>query len=424
MKKIFKKLTALFVASLILMVSVPMQSFAAFDGVKIPVIKSIEINESSQAVSLKELDNYYTYIFEQLEKHGLSMEDFKEEFPSIYDYALNFYLSSSNFEYIFDVTLASGKEYSFSADDAYVELNRIYSLEVDSYITYENYLSAKESGADEIEVEINGCFYNNLTYDYCDITGCVTKCNLPVTEMVVKSITPLSGVPDKLYQDQTYVDIDGAEFLIEYADGRTVTATAKADHESNRYFAEYTLDGASVEVYYDFLPESEENGDEQYCELCFDYLDASCKTTAAYVEESLLKGIKITDCVFDTENLHLSSLTYELTYADGNTASFTKEFSLEEDTFSDLVTWLDNVDGYVVKLFISVGDFDADSEKINADSYYFTVGAGEVSDTYKVDNPYKDAMNGPLNVAYFFINLFTKIQDFFYNLFDFTIFGF
>ena len=183
------------------------------------------------------------------------------------------------------------------------------------------------------------------------------------------------------------------------------------------------LDGEAVEVYYDFPDEYEENADVQSCEFCFDFLDASCKTTASYVDESLLKGIKITDCVFDTEDLQLSSLSYELNYADGSKASFTKEFPPEKETFSDLVTWLNNVDGYVVKLIISVGDFDAESEKINADAYCFTVSAGEVTDTYKVDNPYKDAMNGPLNVAFFFINILTKIQDFFYNLFD-TIFGF
>lgn len=415
MKKVFKKLTAIFLVTVLLALSVPLQSFAA---VKIPAIKSVEINEDSRAVSLKEVEGYFTGLIENLREEGFDVEKIKEDMPLSYESMFRFHLYSSCFEYKFDVTLASGKIYTLSSKAYDTEISKLYGVETDAFITYESYLRAKQEGANEIQAEIYACLYNNLTYDYFYSTAYTSADTLPLTEMVVKNITPLTGVPDKLYRDQTYVDIDGAEFLIEYADGRKVTATAKADSENNRYFGELTLDGAALEVYYDFPGEYEENTEAQSVEFCFDYLDASCKTTAVYVRESFLKDIKITDCVFDTENLQLSSLSYELTYADGASASFTKEFSSQEDTFSDLVTWLGNVDGYVVKLFISVGDFDEDSETINADAYYFTVSAGEVSDTYKIDNPYKDSMNGALNVAYFFINILAKLQDFFYNLFD------
>ncbi len=422
MKKTFKKFTSVILVTLILALSVPLQSFAAFESIKIPVIEKIEINEDSSAVSLKEVERYYTEMIAVLEKNGIEIEHLKDTSPSFLDNLFKFHLYSSCFEYKFDMTLTSGKEYTFSSKDYDSEINRLYSLEIDAFITYESYLEAKEAGAKEIQAEIYACLYNNLTYDYCYATSYTSKDTLSLTQMVVKSITPLSGIPDKFYQDQTYVDIDGAEFLIEYADGKTVTAAAKASTENSKHFTEYTLDGASIEVYCDFIPLSEDECSELQCEFCFDYLDASFKTSAAYVEESLLKGIKITDCIFDTESLHLSSLAYELTYADGSTASFTKEFSSKEDIFSELVTQLTKVDGYVVELFITVGDFDADSEKINADAYYFTVRAGEASDTYKVDNPYKDAMNAPLNVIWFFVNLFSKIEDFLYNILNFFAF--
>lgn len=247
MKNTFKKVIAIFMTVIIFALAIPMRSFAVFDGVKIPVIKSIEVNEKSQSVSLKELDNYYAYIFEQLEKQGLSLENFKEKFPSLYEVAFNFYLSSSNFEYIFDVTLASGKKHTVSAKDVVVEINKFYSLEVDSYITYETYLSAKANGAEEIEVDVNGCFYNNLTYDYCNSTGYVSKCTLPLTDMVVKSITPVSGIPDRIYLDANYIDIDGAEFIIEYADGTVVTDkvfnNAETDADYYDSLDKYTLDG-------------------------------------------------------------------------------------------------------------------------------------------------------------------------------------
>ncbi len=421
MKKTFRKLTSVLLVTLVISLMLPLQSFAA---VKIPVIESVEITEDSQAVSLKEVESYFEYIFEFYEKYEVNIEDYLGEISSdLLDNILKFHLYSSGFEYKFDVTLASGKKHTVSSKDYDSQINKLYGVEIDAFITYESYLKAKEEGADEIQAEIYARLYNNLTYDYFYSTAYTSVAALPLTREVVKNITPLSGIPEKLYRDQTYVDIDGAEFLIEYADGRTVTATAKADSESNRYFGEFTLDGEVIEVYYDFPEEYEEEAAEQSVEFYFNYLDASCQTTAVYVGESLLKGIKITDCVFDAENLHLSSLAYELTYADERTASFTKEFSSEEEVFSDVVTWLDNVDGYVVKLFVSLGDFDEDSEEINADAYYFTVSAGEVSDTYKVDNPYKDAMNVSLNVAYFFINIITKIQDFFYNFFDMIFFA-
>ena len=44
--------------------------------------------------------------------------------------------------------------------------------------------------------------------------------------MIVKSITPISGIPTKIYADADYVDIEGAKFKIEYADGTVITAEA------------------------------------------------------------------------------------------------------------------------------------------------------------------------------------------------------
>ncbi len=423
MKKTLKKYTSILLVTLMLALSLPLQSFAAFEGIKIPVIEKIEVSEGSQAVSLKEVDRYYTGLIEGFEENGIDIEDLKENSSALLETMLKFHLYSSCFEYKFDVTLATGKEYTFSTKDYDLVLNKLYGVEIDAFITYENYLKAKEEGADEIQAEIYACLYNNLTYDYCYSTAYISAATLPLTEMVVKSITPVSGIPEKFYCDQDYVDIEGAEFQIEYADGRTVTATAQADTDST-YFTEYTLDGECVDVYYGFLPDTEEEATEEYCEFYFDYLDASCSTTAEYVAEPLLKAIKITDCVFDAENAYLSSLTYELTYKDGRTASFTKEFTELENPLLTLSNRINAVDGYTVVLYCSLGDIEEYGEKINADSYYFTVNAGEVTDTFKADNPYKDIMNGPLNVAYFFVNLFIKIQDFFYNLFDFIIFGF
>ncbi len=421
MKNTFKKFTAVFLVTLILALSVPMQSLAAEERIiKIPVIEKIEVNEGSQAVSVKEMDAYYENLFKMIENLNVSGSISETD---LFNAMSDFHLYSSVFEYKYDVTLATGKEFTYSTEDHDLEINRLYGIEIDAFVTYENYLKAKETGADEIQTEIYACLYNNITYDYAYSTAYTSSDTLPLIEMVVKSITPLSGISKKIYSDQSYFDVKGAEFLIEYADGRKVTATAQAEGESP-YFVGYTLDGQCLDVYYDFLNAEEDDAPISECEVHFDYLDASCTTSAAYVEETFLKGIKITDCCFDAENAYLSSLTYKLTFADGRTEAFTNEFTETENPLLSLMTRINAVDGYTVILYCSLGDIEEYGEKINADSYYFTVDAGEVTDTYKVDNPYKDAMNGPLNVAFFFINIFTKIQDFFYNLFDFIIFGF
>lgn len=421
MKNTFKKFTAVFLVTLILALSVPLQSLAAEERIiKIPVIEKIEVNEGSQAVSVKEMDAYYENLFKMIENLNVSGSISETD---LFNVMSDFHLYSSVFEYKYDVTLATGKEFTYSTEDHDLEINRLYGIEIDAFVTYENYLKAKETGADEIQIEIYACFYNNITYDYAYSTAYTSSDTLPLTEMVVKSITTLSGISEKIYSDQSYFDVNGAEFLIEYADGRKVTAIAQAERESP-YFVGYTLDGQRLDVYYDFLNAEEYDAPISECEVHFDYLDASCTTSAAYVEETFLKGIKITDCCFDAENAYLSSLTYELNFADGRTETFTNEFTETENPLLSLMTRINAVDGYTVILYCSLGDIEEYGGKINADSYYFTVDAGEVTDTYKVDNPYKDAMNGPLNVAFFFINIFTKIQDFFYNLFDFIIFGF
>ena len=53
MKKTFKKLTAILLVTMLLAVSLPLQSFAIFDGLRIPIIKGIEFSEKSQVISMK-----------------------------------------------------------------------------------------------------------------------------------------------------------------------------------------------------------------------------------------------------------------------------------------------------------------------------------------------------------------------------------
>lgn len=419
MKKTFKKFTVIFLVTLLIAVSLPLQSFAGFGDFKIPLIKSIEFSEKPQAISLKELDNYYALLFEELEEYGITLENLEERFPLNYDTVLNFYLSSSNFGYEFDVAVFSGKKHTVSSEYASVKLNKMFSLEIDAFITYKTYLEAKEKGANEIEVNLCGYLYNNRTYDYVDAADYTSKRTLPLKPMTVKNITPLSGIPDKLYADSDYIDIDGAKFLIEYADGTVTTAEALRTSEAGDVFYDsYTLDGNELFVWaeYDYDEKTEKN----IAEYCFEYLDAYFKTPAEFSETSLFKSIKITDCDFDINSAVLKSISYELTYDDGRVVSFTKDFTQEEDEIPVLGKEINYIDGYIVYVYLTVGGYDIFSDKIDVDTIDVVLSTGEISDVYKTDIPHKEVVNGMLNIYFFFENIIEKI----YNLFDLIFFPF
>lgn len=424
MKKTFKKFTAVLLVTLLIAVSVPMQSFAGFGDFKIPIIKSIEIGGESQVVSMKELDNYYNTIFEELEEYGYTLEDLKEKFPSIYETVLDFFLSSSNLKYEFDVTLYSGKKYTVSDEYYSVDINKTFSLEVDGYITYETYLEAKEKGSDEIEVILCGYLYNNLTYDYFDAADYTSETTLPLKSMIVKSITPISGIPTEIYADADYVDVEGAKFRIEYADGTVTTAEAiRSSDADDIVYDNYTLDGNDLDVWY--WNDYDEKADAEVALYCFEYLDEVFETPAEFSETSLFKSIRITDCDFDVYTTDLKSVSYELTYNDGRVLSFTENFDGEEDiVMLALGKEINYIDGYVVYVYLTLGGYDIFSDTINVDSIDIEVSIGENSDVYKTEVPYKETVNGLLNVYFFFENIIEEVKNMFYNLIDLVFFPF
>lgn len=416
MKKTLKKLTALLLVSIMLIASVPVQSFAAF---KIPIIKSIEFSEKSQVISMKELDNYYKSIFDELEEYGITMDKLMENYPSLYSNLHSFSLYSSNFNYEYIVTLATGKKYTLSSENANIELNKFYSLEADGIIAYETYLQAKESGSKEIEIELYGCLYNNATYEYCDITEYTTTSKLSLVDMVVKSVTPISGVPDKIYADADYVDIEGAKFLVEYSDGRVTTAEAiRTSDADDVFYDNYTLDGNELFVWSEY--DYDKKTDENVAKYCFEYLDATFETPAEFSYNSLFKSVKITDCDFDLDTAVLKSISYELTYDDGRVLSFTKDFTQEEEEMLIFGKDINYIDGYTVSVFLTVGGYDIFSDTINVETFDIELSIGEHSDVYKVDIPNKEIVNGLLNVFFFFENIIEK----FHNIIDFIFFPF
>lgn len=423
MKKSFKKSIAVLLTALIIALCMPLQSFAAFGGLKPPVIEKIEFSENDQPISLKEVDNYFNNVLASLEEEGVDIEYMKENYPEFFDIIFNFPLYASTFDYSVDVTLASGETYVVSDEEYRIEFNKYYDIEIECIISYDQYLQAKENGSDEIEVNVRGCTFSYITSEYCDSTEYSETITLPLVDMFVKSITPVSGIPDVIYEDADYIDIEGVEFLIEYADGTKVTDKAVINDgvelDTYGYGEIYSVDGNPIYIGWDY----DENSDGTKGQYYIYYLDAEYVSSPVQIKKSLISDIKITDYIFDADKAILSSISYDITYTDGQTYSFTKDFLQDEIGYLSFGVSMNVIDGYVVYAYVTLGDYDIFSDSMNADTYNIEITAGSASDTLKIDNPHKDKINAVWNLVDFITDFFTMINDFFDFIFGLLFFG-
>lgn len=417
MKNKFKNFISVLLVCVLLVMSMPMQSFAAFENLKVPVIQEIKLNESSQAVSLKEVDDHFTSVLETLEENDVELKNISDEQLSFYLSLLNYNLYLSAFEFELDVTLSTGKTYSVSVDEGEIEINRIYNIVTECYINYSTYLEAKENGADKIEINLCATPYNKLTNNYCYDTEYITTDEFPLVDMYIKSLTPLSGISEKVYADADYCEIDGAEFLIEYADGTTDTAKVFRDTPAytNPYdsMENYTLKG--IPLYACYFINYDDETEETTAEYMVAYLDAVYTQSVEVNEQSLIGNVKITNYVIDSKTTCLNSIEYEITYIDGNVKSFTKKFNQEENEMLHYGLNINAFDGYIVCVDISMDD--GDMETMKNDNIYITVSVGEHYDSFIIENPNKDITNIALNIIVFIQNLIANIKDFLFNLF-------
>ena len=417
MKNKIKNFISVLLVCVLLVVSIPMQSFAAFEELKVPVIQEIKLNKSSQAVSLKEVDDYFTSVLETLVKYDIDLGNISDEQLSIYVSLLNYNLYLSAFEYELDIILSTGKTYTVPIEEGEIELNSIYNIETDCYINYGAYLEAKEKGADEIEINLCASTYNKLTNNYCYDSEYTTTDEWTLVDMYIKSITPLSGISEKIYADADYCDIDGAEFLIEYSDG--TTDTAKVFRNTSAYanpydsLEDYTLNGSPL--YACYLMNYDDVTEETTAEYFFAYLDAVYTQSVEVVEESLISDIEITDCVFDSKTAHLNSIKYEINYADGNVKTFTKEFNEEENEMLHYGVNINAFDGYVVCVDVSMDSGEMNMETMIIDNYYITASVGGHYDSFVIENPYKDITNTALRIIVFILNLISNIRNYLFR---------
>ncbi len=396
MNKHVKKIFALAMTVIMLCSALSIQSFAAFDFLKAPTITDVTLSENSfKSVSVKEMTAYYKEVdeaIEELEKQFGSIDEllgegsyFNEYIESIY----NFDLGYSNLDYEFVVTLSNGKTFTVSSDDMYsYDINSMYSFEIEAYVTKDEYLKAKNKGAKNVNVTVKGQIFSNILEDYTKDGDFTTDFKMKTVSSVVKSITPVSGVPSKLYEDADYVELSGAKFKISYADGTTKTAKVKQKNEIKGELGiamtSYELDGNELLVW----EYEDDNGKDI---LGFSYLDAEYTKKVSYTK-SLFKSIKINKCDYDFEK-GLSSITYTLTRTNGESKKYTKEFT--DENAINFYRVIDFVDGYYITLSPYSADYEMSEEQELKVSIYVT--AGEVSsEPVEYDIPYSDTVNAVL----------------------------
>ncbi|MBQ7295288.1 MAG: hypothetical protein IJW86_03745 [Clostridia bacterium] len=148
-------------------------------------------------------------------------------------------------------------------------------------------------------------------------------------------ITPVSGMPDCIYEGTYRADFDNAVFEIKLYDG--TVKQAKAESYPNDYSKKnYTLDGDKLKYYVN----------EKTGTIKITYLDAEYTYSVDEVKECPFSSVKITDCKFESDCL--KEISYELTKKDGTTTLYTKQI---ENSYPDIDREVDFVDGYAVEVY-------------------------------------------------------------------------
>ncbi len=420
MKKTMKKLTALILTVLMLFSALSVTSFAAgLDFLKAPTVTKVALSEKSYAsVSLKEMKTYFKELEETIKKieeqYGYNLEELIEKYPALentINSLMKFDLGNSGFYYEYDVTLSNGKTYTVPAEDGRVEVNAFIELYVDAYVSKDEYLKAANKGAKTIKLDYKAQLYSNVLQDYTKEGDFEAQEKISVVSSVVKSISPVSGFPTKIYEYADFIDLDGAKFKIKYADGteKTAKVVQNIEMKDGVYTGEvsYELDGKPLYVIEDYY-DDDSTGIKVY------FLDAEYGKKLPEAK-CPFKSVKIKDCVYDFEK-GLQSITYTITPTSGKSKTYTKEITGEMSI--SLMGEIDAIDGYFV--YISpIGDIDYEVEEKEEElklRIYVCIGDIE-SEPAEFDIPYSDSISFVIKV----VEKITEIMDYLSNIIDIVI---
>ncbi len=203
-------------------------------------------------------------------------------------------------------------------------------------------------------------------------------------------ITPVSGLPDCIYEGSYRVDFDNAVFEIKLYDG--TVKQAKVEAFANHY---------SKKNYFIDEDQFKYHVNEKNRTIKITYLDAEYTYNVDEVKECPFSAVKITDCKFDGDCL--KEISYELTKKDGTTAKYTKEITNPYPVIEDEV---DFVEGYVVSVY-AYDQKNWSGVRINI--------TNDISDNgifaHETDNIFKNIL---ARIYVFFLRIYARITGRYY----------
>ncbi|MBQ6707596.1 MAG: hypothetical protein IJM97_01450 [Clostridia bacterium] len=355
-----KKFLALILALVTLMSMMVIPSFAATPLPEVESVKFIDDN----AISLKEMTAYFDEMLEWYEEDG-SPEMIEEEY---------FYLNYAMIDYEIEVAFSDGNTEELSLSDSFLQTDS-YEVYADAYVSYAEYLEAKNNKAKTVDVEISVTVDNTTLAFYGESVTTDFVVEKAVKNAYVLSILPLNFLPTKIYRNCDYFDLDGTKFLVTYSDLNTETLELSYDKDMYEYY----LGDEYIDLYI-----SEDD------ELTFSFYD-EVFTKKVIVEDEPFEKIEIKECDFDASSKTLSSIKCDVTLKDGTVKSFAKTF--DEATEIDSYYVVGEIEGFYV--FVIVMDYElSENGTTLTDNFCITaeVGYGDdegnyVTDTYRVKNP-------------------------------------
>ncbi len=363
-----KKVIAVVITVIMLMSLCGMQSFAF--TVKLPTVTGVE-SVAGTSVSMKALDNSKKNMDDQIayvtEEFGISIEELREHCEEFFGESFEDMFYRFQVSDILALTLSDGSEVEIDTD-LYYEIDRYTEINVNAYVTYDDYLTAKQENADTVNVTFDCEVYSYISGISKDSSFVIEA---ELVDCFVKDFTPVSVIDYSLYEDSDELDLEGKKFLVTYADGTAKTYTAKFDAAEEGFM----LNGEYLYVWFD---------DDK---VTIEYMDEFYEHSVSFDGESPYESIEIVDYEL-SETEGLTSVTYEITDNKGNSKSFTadmtpylEEGSLYPEYYYSMVDVYDSYGVYVccdesidydsalpvvsaMELYVSMGDLYSESVEI------------------------------------------------------------
>ncbi len=310
MKKKTKILLSILGVFLILIAAttVFLASQGFFRYARSPEIEFIGFSDTNP-ISVKDLERAYR------EKE----EEYKNEENSFEDAYLS--LDDTGIEYTYEVTFKNHiiEEYS-SLEKMSNPLDGMHNMFISAYVSYNDYIKAKEEGKDTIpvylEAEIYKADYDPAAVDYYE--GMTVK---KYTDGFVEEIEPLFD--KELTVKGTEYEFEKKKFRVKYTDGTEKILSPVSHKDKNIYqgydYRRYSLDGTYMVL--------SDRSTEEGLILTVRYLDSEMefKVNSVYTEDNLpIEKIEIKDYKIDVNTgKDISKVTYTVTKKDGTAVEIT-----------------------------------------------------------------------------------------------------